>query len=326
MKTIDEWLNDYQLYRETYGLSINMFRTLKTFRNWCFRAYPGDIIFRQEMFDIWGAKHEHETGISHASRIFALNSLIKYMNNRGEKFKLVEHGPVNPYTDPRTITEEEFKNILRAADEIEIKPEGHRFHLSSMITALTMPVYLRLLYSSGIRAPEGRLLAREDVDFVNSIVVIKRGKGYKERIIALDRDMAKLMEKYDNKIDALIPNRVPFFPSAQGEYRSNYWFSTQWRHLYQKYNVINTKEDMPVQYSLRHNYIIENIERLPQDGYNKDIRLMAISQSVGHVSVENTIKYYYHLTPRSGDILDAKMGSTFDFVIPDIDIDDIEFE
>ena len=330
MKTIDEWYQDFREYRETYELSTSLFRTLTTFKNWCHSSYPNELFLTQELIDEWGSLHEKETGTTHASRIATLNSFLKYINDRGGTFRLVEPEPMSPYNEPRCITEDEFTNILKAADEIHIWPEGHRFHLNSMIAGLEMPVILRLLFSSGVRIPEVRWLARKDADLQNGILYIRKGKGYKERIVALHPQMNRLMIFYDLKMEELIPNRVPFFPNVNGDFIGQHWIALEWRQLFDKYNVISEEKEKeeeggkrtrPVQYSLRHKYIIENIEKLPQDGYQRNIRLIAISQSVGHVSIENTIKYYYHLSPRSGDLLDAKMGKTFDNIIPDLEED-----
>lgn len=326
--TLNEWFQDFKEYRETYGMSTSLFRTLTTFVNWCHRIYPNELFLTQELIDEWGAKHETEIETTHASRIGMLNTFIEFINERGGSFISVEHEASRQYKEHRCITEDEFANVLRAADEIRIWPEGHRFHLNSMVTGLEMPVILRLLYSSGIRIPEARWLARKDADLHNGLLYIRKGKGLKQRIVALHPEMIKLMIFYDLKMEQLMPNRIPFFPNVEGSFIGQHWVAKQWRTLYNKHNVTSQEKTeeggkiaLPVQYALRHNYIIENIERLPQDGYQRDIRLLAISQSVGHVSINNTIKYYYHLTPRSGDLLDSKMGSTFDTIIPDLEED-----
>ena len=327
-KTLDEWAHDYNEYRKAYNLSDCNKTNIGVVINWCHRTYPDELYPAQELFDEWGAKRETESNTSHKARIRPLNRLIDYMNDRGCSFKTLEHEPIEPTPEPRLITEEEFINTLKAADEMKTlnKTNAHnkpnKLYLTYLVPALEMPIMLRLLYSSGLRPPEIRLLDCKDVDLENGIIYIRKGKGYRERLIALHPEMNELLKKYDAKMKELMPNRIPFFPNENGKYISRGALAHTWRKLCDKYNADTAPKDGAVGldiYTLRHLQITKNIENLPQDGYNKDIKLRAISQYAGHANMDITLKNYYHLTPRSGDVLDEKMGDTFNSIIPDID-------
>lgn len=64
---------------------------------------------------------------------------------------------------------------------------------------MTLPVFFRLLYSSGIRTTEAVLLERDDVNLENGVVSIKRGKGYDQHYVVLHDTMLPLMRIYDGK-------------------------------------------------------------------------------------------------------------------------------
>ena len=122
-KTLDEWAKDYNDYREAYNLSDCNKRVINTFINWCKKTYPEELYPVQELIDEWGTKRDTENNATHTSRTRSLNRLIDFMNDRGCDFKLIEHEPVEPTPEPRLITIEEFKNVLKAADEMKTVSE-----------------------------------------------------------------------------------------------------------------------------------------------------------------------------------------------------------
>ena len=320
-KTLREWFDDYFDYRECYKMSTTDRHVLNTFVNWTEKQYPDELYPCQEMFDVWGIKRDTEHGNSHPARVNCVNRLIAFMNNRGCNFIPIE-GIEESYTSVyRLITEEELVNVMKAADEMKTVGPENKLYKRYMTLALEMPVIIRLMYSSGPRPPEIRYLDRKDVDLENGIIYIRKGKGYNEHICALHPDIMELMRDYDRQMDKLFPNRIPFFPNEKGDYRSRDSLRCVWRQLCDKYNIntrpIDGKRGLEI-YTLRHLYVTRNIENMPQDGYNKDIRALALSQSAGHSSVDITIKHYYHLTPRSGDVIDEKLDRTMDDIIPDI--------
>lgn len=321
-RTFDEWIEDFKDYRVSCELSTTCLELIKTFRNWCRRNYPEEMYLQQEMIDRWGTKRVTENISTQNSRASNINQLIEHINLRGGNFNYIEYESGGRHTvEARVIGEKEFRNVLRAADELSVSPNvKSKYYIRELVLALEMPVVVRLLYSSGIRPPEARLLERSSVDLENGILYVRKGKGYKERIVALDPGMNELLRKYDGKMDAIFPNRGPFFPNENGNFRSRSSYGEAWRKMYDKYNDKPAEGEKPmVIYCLRHTYTTRNIERLPQDGYQKDIKVLALSRSLGHENVSFTIDTYYHLTPRSSEIFDEKMSDTFDQIIPDID-------
>lgn len=81
------------------------------------------------------------------------------------------------------------------------------------IQRMTLPVFFRLLYSSGMRTTEAILLERNDVNLENGVVSIKRGKEYDQHYVVLPDTMLDLMYTYDREIAGLVPHRRMFFPT-----------------------------------------------------------------------------------------------------------------
>jgi len=68
----------------------------------------------------------------------------------------------------------------------------------------------RLLYSSGIRTTEARLLRAADVDMEHGALNIRYSKGHDQHYIVLYDSMAALMRRYDAAIKKWFPDRACF--------------------------------------------------------------------------------------------------------------------
>lgn len=72
-----------------------------------------------------------------------------------------------------------------------------------------------------------------------------------------------------------------------------------------------------VPYDFRHNYAIMNINAWIGKGFEFHDKLLYLSKSMGHTSLEST-KYYYALVPAMADILDKESGAGFDMIVPEV--------
>lgn len=214
MKTIS-FLSDaierYVKYRKASGRdSYSYVKNIILFDHFCAREYPEQTELSQEIVDRWCKQRSSECTNSCVSRIYPILNFIKYMNKRGmAKLELpqVPRSVPKTYT-PRPFTHEELKRFFDACDNT--RPRRGR---PATIQRMTLPVFFRLLYSSGMRTTEAILLERDDVNLENGVVSIKRGKGYDQHYVVLHDTMLDLMRTYDGRIDGLVPHRRVFFPT-----------------------------------------------------------------------------------------------------------------
>jgi len=149
-----------------YGLNIRLFD------NFCSDNYHPYAEMTQDMVDKWCAKRSTETNRSNETRTQIIRIFIDYLRRRGltdveqpTKFK-AEPLKYTPYA----FDDDELKNFFRVCDSI--KPYlGRR---ATEIRRLTVPVFFRLLYSTGMRTTEARLLKRENVDLAHGIIDIPK--------------------------------------------------------------------------------------------------------------------------------------------------------
>lgn len=211
----------YVAYRKASGrISFSYVKNVIFFDHYCAKEYPTANKLTQQMVDNWCKKRTTEDSNSCISRIYPIINFLRYAKKR----ELIDvEMPIRPKPTPRTyiphaFTKEELQFFFNACDSIKI---GNG--LNGDIRRIIIPVFFRLLYSSGMRTTEARLLRTEDVNLENGVINIIYSKGYNQHFVVLHDTMLELMKTYDAEISEFIPNRIYFFPTSSNKGYEDCW-------------------------------------------------------------------------------------------------------
>jgi len=283
---------------------------LKLFDDYIARSYPETCTLSQEMADTWCAKRDTETNNSCRSRIYVVVSFVKYLKDRkftDIRLPEIPHKETRTYI-PHAFTDAELSDFFHECDTLSV----YHNSLPNKLHKIMIPVFFRLLFSNGIRTTEARLLKRDDVNLDNGIINIRDSKGHDQHYIVMHDSMVQLMRRYDTAADNLISDRTYFFPSLHDKPHPRNWviwnFNTLWNR------VSNAKATA---YGLRHNYATYNINKWTDTGFGFDDKLLYLSKSMGHRSIEET-RYYFSIIPALSDILEEKTADSMDAIIPEV--------
>ena len=309
------FLRAYIFYQKASGHWCKSYESnLLQFDRYCKKQYPETTLLFQEVVDGWCRKHDTETNNSCRSRIYVVASFIQYLRKRGKTDVVV---PEIPRTErrryiPHFFTDTELENFFRACDRLDSVP----YTAEQRSRKITIPVFFRLLYSSGIRTNEARMLRIEDVDLSYGILDIRYSKGHAQHYVVLHDSMLELLKIYDVAIRKQYSHRAYFFPAKGNTFHQCQWVSTNFRKMWNQYNSSHA-----IAYELRHHYAIKNINRWTDEGFGFDEKLLYLSKSMGHSTLEST-KYYYSLVPGMADILEKKTGRNFESIVPEVDYEE----
>lgn len=230
---------------------------LTRFDSHCFKNFPHDVTLTREMVDSWCGQRESESNGSCRTRIYAVVNLLLYLRVRGKTDLAPPELPRwEPSTHiPHAFTDEELKTFFNACDSTSVDPAGR----------LIWPTFFRLLYSSGIRTTEARLLRVENVDLRYGVLDIRHSKGNDQHYVILHDSMTELIRRYDDAISRLYPNRQFFFPTKNGNNYSRHQVTHVFQELWKKTNSMHS-----VPYDFRHHYAITNINKWICKGFNFD--------------------------------------------------------
>ena len=296
----------YQLASGRWCENYNLYLTL--FDRHCDANFSESALLTQEMLDSWCGQRETETNNSCRSRIYPVASFVRYLQKRGRTDVRVPAIPrkENRTYIPHAFTIEELQNFFDACDTMVSYSETEE----QISQRLTVPVFFRLLYSSGIRTNEARMLHKSNVDLIHGVLDIEYSKGHDQHFIVMHDSMQLLMQEYDAVIGKMYPDRLYFFPARAGKCHTKQWVSVNFKKLWGRSN-----SSYAVPYEFRHNYAIENINSWMNDGFDFNQKLHSLSKSMGHSVIEST-KYYYSLVPRLADIMAEHTNE--DEVIPEV--------
>ena len=290
----------------SYGMNLALFD------NHCFERFSKETVLTQAMIDSWCKQRATESNNSCISRIYVIVSLVRFLRERN---LTTANEPIIPVAEKRSyvphhFTDEELRLFFSACDNYKAGNPKNHLHKN---TKYTLPVFFRLLYSTGMRTIEARELRRSDINLNDGIISIVNTKGYEQHHVVMHDTMAELMREYDAVIETLYPGRIYFFPNGTNGFRTRAWVYRAFKKLWEQAGTAHSTA-----YELRHNYAIENINKLVDMGMSFKDSLTYVSKSMGHTSSDITAKYYYSLVPVLGDIIQEQTEAGFNDLIPEV--------
>ena len=166
-----------------------------------------------------------------------------------------------------TLSEEEMGIIL---DGIDMEQEG----------GLRDKAIFELMYSSGLRLSDVSGLCVEDVDFKNRIMLIRRGKGGKDRFIAFSEVAARFLRMY---LGRRIYEQGPLFPGEKGHLHKQ----TIYRRFIKWAKETGVYRQGISTHSIRHSTATHLLN------HGADLRY--VQELLGHESIETTVGYTHQL-------------------------------
>lgn len=305
-------LDEFVLYQLSSGIWIkgpdyNLFN----FDAFLYREYRNGTVLTEEMLK-WCKCRVSEKLSTCYKRTHAVWDFVEFSNSKGWSDLCVERiKKWEPCTyEPHFFTKEELKTFFNECDKYFANLRRHQGKKACQLLSLEVPVYFRLLYSSGLRTCEARWLKRSDVDFDTGVVKVEKSKGGHQHRIVLHPTMLELMRKYDAAIDKIMPERIYLFPDQHGncysDKLSNYYFRKIWPKV---------SNERARAYDLRSNYAVMNISSWDLHGYEFSNKLMFLSRSMGHVNINSTY-HYFHVTPMLTEKLKSLTNDGFSEMTP----------
>jgi integrase len=306
------WFEEYIASRQSAGTWCNTYyENLHYFDNYIVSKYAKAEKIEEGMLD-WCNPRGSENGNSCRVRTTVVWNFIEYANKRGWTNLIVQRNPANEPCSylPHFFTIKELHDFFTECDTYLITLYRKNKSLRNLLNRMELPVYYRLLLSSGMRTCEARWLKRTDVDFKTGVVNIEKSKGADQHRVVLHDSTLQILIKYDSAMDKVIPNRNYLFPDRNDDVRRAAWGSYFFRIIWSK-----TSRKRACEYDLRSLYAVTNISKWENHGYELSGKLLFLSRSMGHRDIQSTLGYF-HLTPMLTDKLKHNTAKNFSELIP----------
>lgn len=243
----------------------------------------------KDLSDEWCSRRPNETEATQYSRIVVINLFSRHLNDLGY-VSYVSQVPKHRYSfSPYVYTLEEISSIFNAADRYTAEKL-----LNSMYCFL--PVFIRLLYCTGLRLSEALTLEDRDINLEEQLLTVRNTKNGTDRIIPISNSLTSvLIEYYNSKNNT----QTKFFFEYNGKPSSTRsWISTHFRRiLFYAGITYKGKGEGPRLQDLRHTFACHSLEKLEKTGLDIYYSLPILSTYLGHRTLEGTEKYV-RLTPQ----------------------------
>ncbi len=174
---INETLEEYETYLDLEGKSPNTIRMYSYYVR-RYLEWGGKLNSRSALRFLARLRKEGYSNKSLNLVVQALRSYFRFEGYDEEAEKLKP--PKVPRSLPKALTREEVKRLLSV-----IPPTKRRDRLIVL-----------LLYGAGLRVSELCNLKRSDVDFERSLIVIRGGKGAKDRVVPVPGFLMEAIKSY----------------------------------------------------------------------------------------------------------------------------------
>lgn len=218
---------------------------------------------------------------------------------------------------PYIFSDDEMERLFIIADSGRSSKDG--------LSKVQFPLLLRLLYGCGLRLGEAVALQLRDIDLDNGTILIRSGKGNKDRLVPMDESLTTILRMYCAVVLSDKPEEAYLFESnykdgrrnCVGHHRSQSWARNNFRNIlnHAGISVITVKNERGVcPHCLRHTFVDHSLARQNAYGVSSYRVLPLISIYLGHEDLTETQDYVHLTASECNDILkkpSEKYGGLF---------------
>jgi integrase len=190
--------------------------------------------------------------------------------------------------------------IYSEAQIVALMDEARR-SIPQPLRAATYETLIGLLAASGLRIGEALRLDRDDVDWTDGVLLVRRSKFGKSRQVPLAPSTLAALERYARRRDRLCPSPrgESFFVSLSG---TRVIYACVWptfRRLCTRAGVGAGAQQPPRIHDLRHTFAVRTLLGWYRDGADVQARLAWLSTYLGH----REPRYTYHYLQAAPELL-----------------------
>lgn len=300
----------------SYEAEAGSLRRIDTFL--CRNALSEKYITK-ELCDLWCKKRTYETVTNQASRISTMRVFCRYLNDIGIPAYIPPKGITKKRTryDAHIYTDEELQNFFDAVDKGRSVPDSCPYRSD------VMPVFFRILYTSGMRVSELRLARIRDVNLEKGYIHVLEAKNHKERLIPIHPLLILRCRELKEKIHATSPDDEYFFMILPGKPMPLGNVYKNFRRYLEQAGISHTGKG-PRIHDFRHTYCVNLLRKWADEGKDLMAYLPYMRTMLGHESFEETA-YYLKLTAERFPYIKERMKESFPDLIKETEINEHEF-
>ena len=278
-----------------------------------------DKCITKELCDLWCRKRSHESVTNQAARISTLRVFCRYLDDLGIPAYIPPKGSSGKRAryDAHIYTDEELKKFFAAVDKSQSVPAECPYRSE------VMPVFFRILYTSGMRVSELRLARVRDLNLDEGYITVREAKNHKDRIVPLHPLLTARCLEMKRKIHSSSPEDEYFFMIRPGQPMPLANVYRNFRRYLEKAGIPHTGRG-PRVHDFRHTYCVNLLRKWTDEGKDLMAYLPYMKTMLGHEGFEETA-YYLRLTAERFPYIKECLRSSFPDLIKEVAVNEQEF-
>ncbi len=273
----------------------------------------------KEISDGWCRKRSYETLANQSSRISVMRVFSRYLNDVGVPAYIPVAGTSRKkhQYDAHVYTEDELKRFFAAVDASKSLPAECPYR------AQVMPVFFRILYTSGMRVSELRLARIRDINLDDAYIIVKDGKNQKDRIVPIHPSLAGKCRELKSSIHKESSENEYFFMQYPGTPMTLGCVYKNFRRYLRKAGIPHTGHG-PRVHDFRHTFCVNLLLKWSKEGKDLMAYLPYMRTMLGHEGFEETA-YYLKLTADAYPFIRERLQCSFPAIIEEVTFDDRDY-
>ena len=273
----------------------------------------------KETVELWCRKRSYETEANQCTRISNMRIFCKYLNDIGIEVFIPPNGLHShpPKYDAHIYTDNELKAFFKAVDQ------SNSVLSECPYRAMIMPVFFRILYTSGMRVSELRLCKVKDVNLEDGYIRVTNAKNQKERLVPIHESLIERCREIKDKVHQNSDDDEYFFLIRPGTPMTLQNVYRNFRRYLEKADISHTGKG-PRVHDLRHTYCINILRKFTDEGKDLLVYLPYMKTILGHESFAET-SYYLKLTANRFPYIKEQLEKSFPDIISEGETDEKEF-
>lgn len=278
-----------------------------------------DKCITKQICDIWCKKTSYESHANHSHRISQMRVFCKHIDSVGLHTYIPPKGITKhpPRYDAHIYSDDELKRFFAVVDKSKSIQSECPFRSD------VMPIFFRILYTSGMRVSELRLAKLSDINLDDGYITIHEGKNHKERIVPIHPSLVSRCIELKDKIHLQSPDDEYFFMVRPNQPMTLTNVYKNFRRYLEKAGISHTGRG-PRVHDFRHTYCVNLLRKWTDEEKDLLAYLPYMMTILGHEGFEETA-YYLKLTVDRFPYIKKQLQSSFPNLIEEASFDEREF-
>lgn len=299
-----------------YDTQASGFRRIDAFFS---RKHLAEKTVSKEICDEWTRKRSYESAANWSHRISTMRVFCRYLDDIGIPAYIPPKGIARkvPRYNAHIYTDDELRRFFCAVDKSQSVPSECPYR------GQVMPVFFRILYTSGMRVSELRLVRVGDVKPDEGYITVRNAKNHKDRIVPIHPSLADRCRQLKESIHLHSPEEEYFFMLRPGRAMPLHNVYHNFRRYLDKAGIPHTGHG-PRIHDFRWTYCVNLLRQWVEEGKDLMAYMPYMRTMLGHEGFEETA-YYLKLTSQMYPSIRKSLESSFPDLIQEVSFEEREF-